>query len=289
MQKPPRTNPKAQQAPRLSGAHVAQKASPAPTSGPMGRYLIPIPKVTMHESTSQEASRISGPVHGNPKREATVITQPSPRTTRSGTCLGNTGHSSGHSVPSHVYNHTWGLGHQQKLAQWSIKSAYQDTDTLVLGTSNIAKITEKPNHQIELQSFPGGQFPHMLHLLERLNLQTSPKNVVIAMGINDAASKSQLGQLQREVLATVNEAQRKFPESHLAFALVHHDQSMQGRALERIQEINRALETQATKVQILSRIPQSKFRLKSQNQNEVHWSPDTANRILLHWTSQLKN
>ena len=61
---------------------------------------------------------------------------------------------------------------------------------LVLGTSNLATITESPMANIHIESYPGARVLHKLFLLDKAEKNPrKPEHVTISVGMNDKHNK----------------------------------------------------------------------------------------------------
>lgn len=173
---------------------------------------------------------------------------------------------------------------EAKMTDWQIQ-IQNDPHTLVLGTSNLNRITTQPSRNIEIHSYPGGRFSHMSNMLSKFKPEARPQNVIIAMGINDSNSKEYLASIKQEISKTAALAKERFPASNVFLAEVNYSHMADSRLKARTEQINSCIREQ--KIKVLSSLPANKVYLDPRDKHGVHWTPATANSILAHWISSL--
>jgi len=190
------------------------------------------------------------------------------------------------SYPARVHVHS--APNPTLKSQWQIRIMEQP-DTLVLGTSNISRITKKPRQDIELHSYPGGRLAHMQEMLHAapVHTETFPRRVIIAMGINDANRGRFPKPLISQQLSRVAQlAKARFPNARVYMAQTNYSAKLAEQAAENTRSINR-LVTQLQGVRYLSHIPVGQVEIETRDKMGVHWSADTANQIVNHWVRNL--
>lgn len=172
-----------------------------------------------------------------------------------------------------------------KLDNWAIGKE-PGTDTLILGTSNMARVTLKPRQDLEIRSYPGGRFEHMVHMLKKSPVQEGPRRVVIAMGINDATSRAPIHSIEALVTKTAALAKQKFPHSRVYMAEINHTHLMSDDKLLRTKAINKAIR-ELNGVRTLSPLAPREVVIDPKDRYGVHWTANTANAIICHWVKHL--
>lgn len=206
---------------------------------------------------------------------------PSPAHTRSGRAYNRNGNGG----PARVQVHR--ASSPQLKEQWQVE-LQGDPNTLFLGTSNLSRVTHTPDRDYEIHSFPGGKFHHMANLLERSATHQGPKQVIIAMGVNDANSKARTSDIKAQVTKTAQLARERFPSAKIHLAEINHSNQSPNHLIRRIQEINRFIrETEGTET--IPQLPPNRVHLDPRDSctPKVHWTATTANEILSHWSSHL--
>lgn len=218
--------------------------------------------------------------HSTPLQRITRVrpTSPSPRHTRSGRPLGS-------SFPAKVTYHK--APSPELKRSWEIKPT-SSSGTLILGTSNLSRISTKPSRDIEIHSFPGGRFQHMEDILERAPVSIGPQNVIIAMGINDSNNKTPIYKVRRSIQNTAVLAKAKFPEATIHMAEINHSADSPDHISRRSADLNATIGN-LPDVQVIPRMRPDKVFLdpKDRSVPKVHWTEGTANEILMHWSAHL--
>jgi hypothetical protein len=171
------------------------------------------------------------------------------------------------------------------MTRWTV-SVKPTTDTLILGTSNLNRIARKPRRDMEIHSYPGGRFEHMANMLEKTPVQDGPRRVIIAMGINDSTNRVPLQKVEAMVQKTAALAKQKFPHSEVYLAGINHSDNLNETALHRTSELNSIIQ-KLRGVHSLSNIPPSTVQIDPKDRYGVHWTPDTAQKVLSHWVQNL--
>lgn len=267
-----------------TGASSPQGNSPGDTNQTMAspRYLPP-----------HRRKRDTGPPHSpldNPKAPPPPPPAvPSPARTRSGTSYQKqtTLPSPGKQFPAQVSYHRENSQYG-KMTNWKIRSQ-TDSQTLVLGTSNLNRITHKPRKDMEIHSYAGARFDHMENMLAKMPVDQNPRRVVIALGINDSTTDRPLPEVKNHIRNTARLAKLRFPLSQIYMAEVNHSNTLQGKALHRTQEINGTIRSlqDMQGVKTLPKLPPWGVVIEPRDRSKIHWTPTTANNILAHWNRNL--
>ena len=187
------------------------------------------------------------------------------------------------SYPAKVIKAQPNLTYEEKMTRWNIKPADLSANTLILGTSNVARITTKPRRDIELQSFPGGRFSHMREMLRKLPVQNEPRRVVIAMGINDSNSKTPLETIKKDIRETSVLAKSRFPHSQIYMAEINHSKMMESNLKSRTLALNEEIKNLSG----IKFIPKLNCNQISVCPDKIHWTVDTATKVMRHWATHL--
>ena len=191
------------------------------------------------------------------------------------------------SYPAKVHKHPSLPCHEDKMSQWAIKPAAPEANILILGTSNMSKITSKPRKDIEIQAFHGGRFVHMKEMLRKLPIQDEPRRVVIAMGINDSNGHgTALDVIKQEIRATAALAKSRFPHSQIIMAEINHSKMMEATSKARTLELNKTIKA-LSGVKTIAKMNCNRITIEKKDRFKVHWSEATANNIIRHWIDNL--
>ena len=158
---------------------------------------------------------------------------------------------------------------------------------LVLGDSNLARITESPLPNIQIESYPGAKFHNILSVLGRAKNQTSlkiPEHVILSVGINNR-TQNIFNTTIPNLKSLLAKAHRVFPNSKIHIAQVNYSQNLPREECCHLSLINDFLEKHSGNMAVLPKI--STQALKVVTGDPVHYTSNTANTILRHWMAHL--
>ena len=110
--------------------------------------------------------------------------------------------------------------------------------TVIIGDSNLSRITDFTNNQVEIHSFPGMTLSQANKLIENYphgadsqDPATQPRDFIISVGINDRANASST--TRTCINKIYYSCRRKFPNSRVCMPEVNCDQCLQEHAWKR--------------------------------------------------------
>ena len=174
---------------------------------------------------------------------------------------------------------------QNKISQWCLPEIREKI--LIIGDSNLAKITESPLPNIQIESFPGAKFHHISTILERAkNSKTRkiPEHVILSVGINNRnqnISNTSIPNLKTLLAKT----QRVFQNSKIHIAQINYSQKLPLAEYCGLSLINDYLAKHSGNAAVLPKFPNQ--TLKTESGDPVHYTSQTANAILRHWMVHL--
>lgn len=177
--------------------------------------------------------------------------------------------------------------HYEKLTNWEINTR-TDPTTLILGTSNLARIQTKPRRDIEIHSYAGGRFEHMANMLDKMQVNQGPTRVIIAMGINDSNSRATIAKITTYIHKTAKLAKAKFPFAKVWFAQINISSEAPPELAKRTKELN-AIIADLNGCPPIPHLTPREVRLDPYDRcrPRVHWTNHTADVILRHWLNHL--
>lgn len=158
---------------------------------------------------------------------------------------------------------------------------------LIIGDSNLTKITQSPLPNIQIESYPGAKFNHIQTILDRAKNFKSckiPEHVILSVGINNR-NQNIYNTAIPNLKTLLAKAQRVFPNSKLHIAQINHSQKMSREECCQLSIINDYLVKVSGNVAVLPKI--STQAVKTVSGDPVHYTDKTANAILCHWMQHL--
>lgn len=166
-----------------------------------------------------------------------------------------------------------------KMSNWSLPEITEPV--LVIGDSNLQKISETPFKKIQIESYPGAKIRHITNLITQYPFKNKPQIIILSVGLNDrdnVPSSTTIPSIKNLISSTT----RKFPQSSVYVPLIQYSGNLSKIQKNNLTVVNDAIaliKKHATPLPILLK----GFRVE---EDDIHWTQDTANAILRKW---LKN
>ena len=160
--------------------------------------------------------------------------------------------------------------------------------TLIIGDSNLSIISESPvpTTQIEVCSYPGAKFYNLRGLLRSSKPQEHVKNLILSVGINERGNnikKTCVPQLNR----LLSEVKQVFPNAKIFMAgLQWKENKLKKFECENLELLQNEYQ-QCKDFQVLPQLDQSDFEIDPEDNYNIHWSEQTANKMLDIWIDHL--
>ena len=163
-----------------------------------------------------------------------------------------------------------------------------EKDTLILGDSNLARVSFVKRRDAQVVSYPGLNLRKMTSLLENFkfghksdNPGRKPSHVVFSVGLNDRGCAPSTSEISLTKL--MNRAQQEFPGSKISFYKQPFDLGLKTDEKLALKSLNNAIETKckAKSLNCIPALPESKFKVAGRN-DMIHWSEDCANATIDH-------
>ena len=139
---------------------------------------------------------------------------------------------------------------------------------------------------IQTDSYPGAKLTHLHNILETHNsTNQTPDTLILSIGINNKENKTTTHRQNLRKLATI--ASQKFPSTQVCIPQVNYSESLpeaQKQSLSAFNTIVRALTDSHDNLCTIPPLTSEEFKTCPDN---IHWTPETANKMLAHWTKHL--
>ena len=166
-------------------------------------------------------------------------------------------------------------------------------DILILGTSNLSRISFVSRRDTQVLSYPGLKLAQMVMLLKAFafgpkssNPGRQPSHVILSVGINDRGLSPSTNEV--ELKKVIQEAKRQFPESKIGIYQQPFDQNLSSKEKSTLKEFSDTVQKQckAQGLNCIPKIPQSKFAVVGRN-DHIHWTENCANATVEHFFEHL--
>jgi hypothetical protein len=156
---------------------------------------------------------------------------------------------------------------------------------VILGDSNVSKITESTERDIQLESYPGVKIRNleqmMIHPAEIDG--THPEIVILSVGINDRANKPGVTTIPNLRRMAVR-AGKCFPNSVIAIPEINCSDRLPMVEQDHIMSTSKSL-LDIRGIVVIPKLEESSF--ETNVSDNIHWTPETANKMLTHWLDHL--
>ena len=176
----------------------------------------------------------------------------------------------------HTHRHT-PRSFRGNKEQWAF---HGEKEIYLIGTSNLARIPPYAQDNVQIDSFSGATTHHFLQAIHRTPPQPHIKHLIISIGINnrelhpEKTTNKQLNLIYQKACTVFPNAQIHIPLIHFSTQLPLTDQA-------NLTKVNNFI---TSHYDHLTTIPPQHFHTQGDG---IHWTQETARRILTHWITQL--
>jgi hypothetical protein len=158
----------------------------------------------------------------------------------------------------------------------------------ILGDSNLSRISHTPREieSIQIDSFPGAKVQHMTQVLSTLTTNSkTPDTLIINIGINNRDNKIQTHRQNLRALART--AAQKLPNTKIYIPQVNFAESLSVSQKQSLENYNQIVSALVGTHDNLCKIPPLNNNDFITDADKIHWTQETANAVLAHWTKNL--
>ena len=174
----------------------------------------------------------------------------------------------------------------RKATMWSLAIR---KDIIFTGDSNLARIPKRKMDAIQIDSFPGATLRHLTAILQK---HTTPrpetKLILLSIGINNCLRQQTDITIIKDTRRLIRAAREIFPQARIVIPLITVSIRLSATQIRCVKSFNdfvrdniEGLDSRAGFLDTLSTL---KFQTTNDN---IHWTPQTANFMLDDWLSQL--
>ena len=169
-------------------------------------------------------------------------------------------------------------------SKWTLPPIHHKT--LLLGDSNLARITKTRSNLMHICSYPGARFSNLFGLLKTVTPYTCVKDLVLSVGINDRGNDSKTTNMPM-LKKVISEAKRAFPNAKIHLASLQWNPSrIKSKEVEKLEELNLAMES-LSEINLLPALSSDLFKIQHTDPYGIHWTTETANALVDNWVSNL--
>lgn len=177
---------------------------------------------------------------------------------------------SGHTPPLfHPTRHTKGKDWRLNISK----------PIVILGDSNLSRIPPFPNANIQVNSFPGAAFHHLIDLITPLEPQPDVEVLIISAGIINCLNWNKNLTTWKQFQELFRTCRVRFPQALIYIAQITYSRLLDTNSIECIMDFNRRVQEKCQ--HSLPPLNEELFRVNTRD--KIHWTKKTAERMFQHW------
>lgn len=165
----------------------------------------------------------------------------------------------------------------RKMVDWTLSV---NKKWLIIGDSNLARFPPFTVRDLQVDSYPGGNFRHAQAFISTATSQVTVEKVVLAFGINCRLQKPKQTAI-KQLQAAVRAAKRQFPYSEIWVPVINFSTLLSSEERTNLRTLNGHIERN------MPFIPALDYNLFRTESDCVHWTRGTARAMLDHWATYL--
>lgn len=167
----------------------------------------------------------------------------------------------------------------RKIKDWSLKVT---KPIVIVGDSNLSRIPPFDNAEVQIDSFPGAGIHHIYGILKKLTPVRTVREVILSIGLNNCLKRLLPTTTDKQLALLITLAKQTFPNARIRIPVINYSDRLERDQQELIELLNKTI---LKKFNFLTEINKLHFRVGAKD--PIHWTPETARRILTHWLDQL--
>ena len=177
-----------------------------------------------------------------------------------------------HSINLHRRTH-------RKTRDWNVVAR---KNTLILGDSNLARLDSHDFDDLQIDSYPGGTFLSVKHIMMGASYTVPPQTVVLAFGINSRQNDTKATTV-KQLQTALRETRRVFPSARVVVPMVNYSKYLPEEEQQNLSDLNTHI---AKNCDFLDLLPYELFQTES---DRIHWTRRTAKAMVHHWAQMLNS
>ncbi|KAG7456456.1 hypothetical protein JOB18_049457, partial [Solea senegalensis] len=132
----------------------------------------------------------------------------------------------------------------RKMKDWSLSVRKK---FLILGDSNLSRFPPFNEQNLQVDSFPGGNFRHAGAILSTATCITPPERIILAFGINHRSQKTHSTSV-KQLQAALRAAKLRFPNARVMIPTISYSPALPQLERFRLQGLNRFIVEQCDSI-----------------------------------------
>lgn len=166
---------------------------------------------------------------------------------------------------------------QRKSIDWGLSV---NKKWLFLGDSNLSRFPPYTIPNLQIESFPGANFRHAQEVMSKSTVHVTVEKVLLSFGINSRTQKAKETAV-KQLQGALREAKKQYPYSEIWIPLINFSPSLPDAEKATLQILNQHIQKNMPHIPALT---EDLFRTTP---DRIHWTRDTAQAMMEHWTTYL--
>ena len=149
-----------------------------------------------------------------------------------------------------------------------------------MGDSNLSRILQYSNPDLQIESYPGAQFRHIEAIVAKFKPTSTVEKVILAAGLNNREQKPKETAI-KQMQKALRMAKTTFPAAEIWIPIINYSKNLPKRIQDNVAIMNEHIRTN---MPFLPPLPDSDFETEKDN---IHWTAVIATAMLNHWTKKL--
>lgn len=133
---------------------------------------------------------------------------------------------------------------------------------------------------VQIDSFPGAKWCHAETLLEKATSETSVTNLIFSFGLNNRSQRDKTVAVT-ELKRALRAAQGKFPGADIRIPVINFSSALPQPEKDTLLHLNDFISG------LKEHIPALPDEVFTTGRDDIHWTDETAERMLQHWNEQV--
>lgn len=133
---------------------------------------------------------------------------------------------------------------------------------------------------VQIDSFPGVKWCHAETLLEKATSETSVTNLILSFGLNNRSQRDKTVAVT-ELKRALRAARVKFPDADIRIPVINFSSALPQPEKDTLLHLNDFISG------LKEHIPALPDEVFITGRDDIHWTDETAERMLQHWNEQV--
>lgn len=151
---------------------------------------------------------------------------------------------------------------------------------LIIGDSNMSRVPPYAADGVQIDSFPGAKWCHAETLLEKATSETSVTNLILSFGLNNRSQRDKTVAVT-ELKRALRAARVKFPDADIRIPVINFSSALPQPEKDTLLHLNDFISG------LKEHIPALPDEVFIAGRDDIHWTDETAERMLQHWNEQV--